>query len=390
MDACRDSFSLLDVVRLPMKILLRARMLVRCVDEQDKRWHQCTVLLTEVSLLLLRPPEHTWRSEPLVHAHVRQDTGSQAEFFELSTAVKTYNFRAKHDKQAQEWVRLVNVVTSLHSDHVPLCTADFMADDWKEARFQEGLLGAAATVMAGDGVRLAPRGVMRVERPSLDVPPWGALTAAARQYGALSGGEGAVARMTGASAAASSDALEMVLPGMAEWAAGAGAEGGALTRRMAALRLLSGGRGGDTSARPPRLPPRLMPGVLSEAVRVTAADAPVVAAHALLQEAAAVAGADITFVQRAWGLGQIGCGQRAGSAAAMPPHGGGGLLGASSAGELYARGGVRRSTTIGTISGESFPAPLGSPPLSPPPARLRKAPSAAAVLTPGSVRYGNG
>lgn len=303
------SFDLLDIVRLP-PILLRSRMLVRCLDQSDKRWLQAFCLLTETCLLMLQPGQ-TWTRIALLHAQVRQDTGQFSGYFELSTARKTYNFRAKHEEQAGEWVRVIALMSGVESDNSGLLTGEHLLQDYSEGRVQHGLLTAAASIMhAGDGgpggggmSRLAPRPIgSHTSAGALSLPPWAALRVAARQHAALTGGGG-----KGAEGGAMGGQEAMLW-----WTGkGAGGEGeeerGGRERVLHAHHLLLGPAGvGAAGPLPsPRPPLRLMPAILQDAVLATAAGAPLVAAHAVLLEGAGLAGCDLPRLERAVRLGSM-------------------------------------------------------------------------------------
>jgi hypothetical protein len=163
------SFRLQGAVTLP-PVLLCERLVVRCLEERDRRWLPVTAFLTDAALFFLSSPQPgaptapapatpgarsgavgaplapptppsagggasappaapTWSVVPLVNTQVHADSGGAADGLELSTARKTYSLRAPSPASAALWLARLRALSDAATDNSLLDLGDTMARD---------------------------------------------------------------------------------------------------------------------------------------------------------------------------------------------------------------------------------------------------------------------
>ena len=298
----QSSFCLLDLLRLPTATH-RGRLMMRCLDDRDKRWLACTALLTTSSLCLLLPSAalpgappsgprapsgSSWRLLSLANATLGPVSGST---FELNTTRAAYSLQAGGPAQAEQWARALRAAIEAVTECSMMEAAENMGQDWAEASAQGALMGAVRE-LAGALAALPPSPALppppalmhsmrgkHVDARTVTLPPHAAVFHPAAAVEAVAGGGAA-----GAAAPAPAARSPLFHPGPGSVAGFA---------RVPALSAL------------PLVPSRLL-------------STPVLEAQAALQqqqqqlslppmahlEAAAIAGAGAGFLARAWGMVQ--------------------------------------------------------------------------------------
>ena len=162
-----SSSSLLDIVRVPQQSLTGS-LLVRNLDDVDRKWKISVAILSDDALYLLQPPSIEWIIIPLIHATAEPGgggggggndgyfiNGSSSNIFTMHTARISFTFKAPSERSAKGWVDAINELSEIANDNALLAAPEHLAEDLLEHAFAQPLIELEAKCEAAERLKVS-------------------------------------------------------------------------------------------------------------------------------------------------------------------------------------------------------------------------------------------
>jgi hypothetical protein len=161
-----SSSSLLDIVRVPQQSLTGS-LLVRNLDDTDRKWKISVAILSDDALYLLQPPSIEWIIIPLIHATAEQGVSggggvndgnningnNPGMIFTMHTARISFTFKAPSERSAKGWVDAINELSEIANDNALLAAPEHLAEDLLEHAFAQPLIELEAKCEAAERLK---------------------------------------------------------------------------------------------------------------------------------------------------------------------------------------------------------------------------------------------